>query len=148
MKNILLMIFTFGLSMFVGGLPAASQEYVGCDISTLSDTPTVENLAQILNNGNYQAFSEAIDIYDQWSRSQKNESADNLSQYLQGRPLSSCALLQKRQYSESFITEVVVLKFESSYLYLFVASVKMNDDWMVARLQIENSFDKIYNFIR
>lgn len=148
MKYKLLKAIIFGFTFFGGAIPAASQQYGGCAVETLSDTPIVAVFAQFLNIGNYSDLTEEIDIYDDWSASHKRDLTENLSQLLNNRPLSSCVLFQRREYSDSFVTEIIMFKFNDTHLYLFIASAKVENEWFVARLQLESSFDKIFELIR
>jgi len=56
----------FGFAVLAMALPVASQEYGGCAIDTLSDTPRVAEFAQDLNSGNYRELAESIDMRPQY----------------------------------------------------------------------------------
>lgn len=104
-------------------------------------------MIQELDDGNYIRLANLINIDQEWSNADINSITRSVDAALNESSVLSCTLLQKKQYSDEFKTEVILVQFEETNLHFFVAAVLRDSEWVIIRLQLESDFDTIFEYL-
>lgn len=127
--------------------PAVGQNVNVCGEGEFTEFQLVEQMIQELDDGNYIRLANLINIDQEWSNADINSITRSVDAALNESSVLSCTLLQKKQYSDEFKTEVILVQFEETNLHFFVAAVLRDSEWVIIRLQLESDFDTIFEYL-